>query len=211
MIVTYVPKQDDASLSEDYLVVKGKELLKDAYLKKEFYYHAHSFFQNNHEVAEKMHEYCHNMLKKYATKNAHLLDLYGGIGSFGITNAGIFQNITIIDNSKKSIEAANLNIKLNNLKNAKAIAVDARQLKKIGLGNPLFVIADPPRSGMEAKAMEELKRLMPIAIIYISCSLNQLSKDLPKFKEYNVKSAAMFDLFPQTPHIETIAEMVLKD
>jgi len=52
--------------------------------------------------------------------------------------------------------------------------------------------------------------LKPKLIIYISCNAEQLGKDIQKLKGYNVRSAAMFDLFPQTPHIEAIAELVPK-
>ncbi len=72
------------------------------------------------------------------------------------------------------------------------------------------VITDPPRTGMHPRTIEELNKLAPDVMIYISCNTQQLAKELPKFKKYTVKSAAIFDLFPQTPHVEAIVELVKK-
>jgi len=207
IIVSYVNPQTE--IPTEYFVVKGNEMLKEKYLGKEFVFHAQGFFQNNHEVAERMHQYCNELLKLYNTKEAHLLDLYGGVGTFGLTNAELFKGVTIIENAKESIEAANINMQNNNIKNAKATVLDTKHLKKVQLPQPLFVITDPPRSGMDLKTIEQLNALKPKAIIYISCNIQQLAKDIPKFKGYKIKSAALFDLFPQTPHIEAIVELIL--
>jgi len=57
-------------------------------------------------------------------------------------------------------------------------------------------------------AVKRLNELKPEAIIYVSCNVNQLRDDLGKLVWYKIKSAALFDLFPQTPHIETVAELI---
>ena len=64
---------------------------------------------------------------------------------------------------------------------------------------------------MHPKAIERLNELKPKAIIYVSCNVEQLGKEIPRFKNYKIKSVAMFDLFPQTPHIEAVIELVLND
>ena len=99
----------------------------------------------------------------------------------------------------------------NNVVNADVHQLDAKQIKKIQFKNDLFVITDPPRSGMDMKTIEALKRLKPGLILYISCNPFQLKKDILKFKDYQIKSAAMFDMFPQTNHIETVIELVRTD
>lgn len=209
IIVVYTKPEADFSTSDEFFAVKGSGMLKEKYLGNEFLYPVQGFFQNNHEVAEKMQEYCHGLLKPYATKEAHLIDLYGGVGTFGVINAGLFKEVTIIESDKLAVKAANINIKNNNAGNVKAIDLDAKNLKKIVFPKQLFVIADPPRSGMHPKAIEQLKNLRPEVIIYISCNVEQLGKDIVKFKDYRIKSAALFDLFPQTTHIEAVAELTL--
>ena len=210
IIITRVPAKTDISTSDDYFVVKGSEYLKETYLGKQFVYHVQGFFQNNTEMTLKMQEYVHNILKSNETKDAHLLDLYGGVGTFGIINAPLFKGVTIIESVEQAIDAANKNITINNATNAKAIVLDAMQLKKVDLPKPLFVITDPPRTGMHLKTIEALHKLKPQVMIYISCNVEQLVKELPKFTGYTIKSVALFDLFPQTTHSESVVELVLK-
>jgi len=63
---------------------------------------------------------------------------------------------------------------------------------------------------MDPKTIQAIKELKPYLIIYISCNPQQLSKDLFKLTDYKINSAALFDLFPQTPHSEAIVELILK-
>ncbi len=208
VIITMTPAETDVSVTNEYFVVKGRDMLSETYLGKRFEYHVQGFFQNNSVMAEKMHEYVNGILKKHHTSSAHLLDLYGGVGTFGIINAELFKSVTIVEEFKGCIETAEVNIKNNNINNAKAIAMDAKHLKKLSFGSPLFVITDPPRSGMHPNTIHQLKELQPKVIIYVSCNVEQLGKDLLKFKDYKIKSAAMFDLFPQTLHCEGVVELV---
>ncbi len=207
VIVTYTPKNSDVSISNEYFIVKGKDTLKENYKGKEFLFPVQSFFQNNSLMAEKMHEHCHGLLKKYDAKNAILLDLYAGVGTFGINNASLFKQVFIVENDKLSIQAAEENMKNNNVKNAKTIFLDAKHLRKLDLPKPLFLIIDPPRSGMHQKTIEQINVLKPETIIYVSCNAVQLGKDILKLKGYKTRTVALFDLFPQTIHSESIVEL----
>ena len=212
IVVTYVPKNTDMSISEEFFVVKGKDMLTEDYLNKEFTYSVQGFFQNNTVMANKMHEYVHELCRKHASQKLTLLDLYAGVGTFGINNCEFFKNLFIIEADKHCVAAAKINIAKNDIKNAEIIEMDAMQLKKVNLPDKdLIVITDPPRSGMHPKTIEQLNKLKPKVIIYISCNIEQLGKDVPKFNDYELKSSAMFDLFPHTPHVEAIVELVLKE
>jgi 23S rRNA (uracil1939-C5)-methyltransferase len=162
-------------------------------------------------MTEKMQEYCRALLQKYETGKAQLLDLYGGVGTFGIINAEVFQRVTIVESVPSSIQAAKQNIHANNVSNATAVLLDAKQLKKVQLAAPLFVITDPPRTGMDRKTIEQLNFLKPKVIVYISCNIQQTEKEIKQFKEYEIKSVALFDFFPQTPHSETVIELARKE
>lgn len=208
VLVSHAEKTEKGIEIKESFAEKGTVFLRETYLGKEFIYSALGFFQNNSAVAEKMQTYVNDLLKKYETKNSALLDLYAGVGTFGIINSYFFKNVIIAENDKNCIEAANKNIILNNAKNTSALVLDAKKLKKISLPKELFVITDPPRSGMDEETVTQLKKLEPEVIIYISCSLSQLKKDIPKFKKYKIKSAAIFDMFPQTNHIESVVELI---
>ena len=206
--ITYVPSTSNESISDEFFMVKGKDMLTTEYCGKTFSYPLQGFFQNNHGMAQIMHHYVSQIIEKHDTKGMHLLDLYGGVGCFGIINANTFHGVTIIESVKYCINAAQKNIAQNNIPNAKALVLDAKSLKKLALPKPLFVITDPPRSGMDPATITQLNVLAPEVIIYISCNYFQLAKDLPKFKNYELKSAALFDLFPQTNHSEVVVELV---
>ncbi len=208
VLITYTNPEEDQSISEEFFAVKGTDQLHEEYLGKKFFYSVQGFSQNNTLMANKMHEYVHQLLEKYANKQAYLLDLYAGVGTFGILNADLFKEVTIVESFAPCIETAKLNLQENQVKNAHPFVLDARNLVKLKLRTPLYVITDPPRVGMDEKTIIELKRLKPEVIIYISCNHHQLSRDIPKFKDYEVKSAAIFDLFPQTAHMEVVVELV---
>ncbi len=211
ILVAYAPSESETSISDEFFVVKGKEVIKETLLEKTFWYPIQGFFQNNSVMAEKMQDYVHTLLKNHPTQGAHLLDLYGGVGCFGIINAPLFKNVTIVESVESSITCAKKNIEENKITNAQAIVLDAAKLKKLELpkpAQPLFVITDPPRSGMHPKTIEHLNILHPEVIMYVSCNIDQLGKDMLKFPNYQLKSAALFDLFPQTNHVEAVVELV---
>jgi len=76
------------------------------------------------------------------------------------------------------------------------------------LSRPLCIILDPPRSGMHPKTVKHLNELKPEVLIYVSGNPKRRGNDLLTLNSYNIKSAALFDMFPQTPHMETVIELV---
>jgi 23S rRNA (uracil1939-C5)-methyltransferase len=69
---------------------------------------------------------------------------------------------------------------------------------------PEIVIANPPRTGMDARVTAELERLRPERLVYISCDPATLARDLERLPRFEVKLVQAFDLFPQTTHVETV-------
>jgi len=162
-------------------------------------------------MAEKMHRYVHQILDRHKGQYTHLLDLYGGVGAFGIVNADLFKKVITVESFEGCTIAARENAELNQVINLEAICMDAMRLKQIKLpANDLCVVTDPPRCGMHPETIIQLRKLKPKVLIYISCNVKQLGKDLLKFKDYKIKSAALFDLFPQTNHSESVVELVLR-
>ena len=208
VLLTYVTHDSGASISDEYEVIKGSDMLEERYLGYSFKYHVQGFFQNNHEMAEKLHKYCHDLFKLYPTRGAHLLDLYGGVGTFGIINADLFKDVTILENYEPAIQACEGNIRENGLSNVKPILMDAKHLKILDLPQPLYAILDPPRSGMNPRTLKRLNQIKPELIVFISCNVKLLRRELPYLSNYKIKSAALFDLFPQTPHQEAVIELI---
>jgi 23S rRNA (uracil1939-C5)-methyltransferase len=69
---------------------------------------------------------------------------------------------------------------------------------------PNVVIANPPRTGMDARVADELERLRPQRLVYISCDPATLARDLQRLPSFELKLVQAFDLFPQTTHVETV-------
>jgi len=193
------------STSADYEIVKGTDMLEQDFMGKRFKYSVQGFFQANYEVAGMMHAYVHSLLEKY--KGMHLLDLYAGVGTFGIINSRLFEDVLMVEGFSKCVESASANISTNKIPNAHAVLLDAKKLRSLKLKKPLAVLADPPRTGMHNDTIAALNRLEPESIVYVSCNIRQLKKDIPKFKKYRVINAGMFDQFPQTNHVEAVVEL----
>lgn len=208
VLATYVSPESGASVSDRYSVLKGREMLEFEYLGKRFLSHVQGFTQVNDKVAEKLHRYCRKILESYHTTIGHLVDLFGGVGTFGIINADLFRTVLSIDNFPPAIRACHQNIRLNNVSNMQGHILDAKKLKKFSLPQPLYLILDPPRGGIHPKTLKRLKELRPELLIYVSCNLKHLTADLRELSTYQIKSAALFDMFPQTPHLESVVELV---
>ncbi len=208
LLVCEIPPNADVSISENYQVIKGIDLLYTKIKEKEFYFHSQGFFQINDNLIENLHQYVTQILEKYDTTNGELLDFYGGVGVFGIINSEKFKQIIIIDNYPLSLNLVKRNCEINKIKNISFFLLEDKNLKELSFKNPLFVIADPPRVGIHPKAIKYLNKQKPELIIYISCNLNQLIKDLKEFTNYQIKSVAFFDFFPQTRNIELVCELV---
>ncbi len=210
IIVTFVPPNRDVSVSDDFQVIKGEPYLKEELLGLKFLYPVQGFFQNNHQMTESLHRYCRSILEKYAGRRTSLLDLYAGVGTFGLLNADLFREVFLFENYEPAIEAAKKNITSFGLKNVSPILEDAKNIHKLTLPSPLIVVADPPRTGLHPRVLKYLNNIRPKAILYISCNVERLRHDLQALPIYRLKRAALFDFFPQTPHLEAVVELKLK-
>src|SRR3989344_2432233 len=214
LVVVSIPEPDEEGeevINEpiECFALKGLVDMKEKILGNRIAFNSNSFFQNNSKVAEKMVLHTKEILQKYETKNAILADLYGGAGTFGICLRELFAKTFIIDNEPLNITAAQKNIKLMKYQNVEAMCKDPGAISNLKHSNkPFFLISDPPRSGMEKKVIDRILLTKPDVMIYVSCNPSKLASDLRKFqKHYALESVAFFDLFPQTPHIEVIAEL----
>jgi 23S rRNA (uracil1939-C5)-methyltransferase len=219
IIIAKVNLNNDISTSGEYVVVKGDPTLVEIISDNKLTYHTQGFFQNNSAMAEKMVNYVHDKIFTHESnpeinispKDSILVDLYGGVGTFGITNADLFKECHIIEIVKESTDCAKQNIIINDLKKTFVTCGDASTVKRF-IGEKrkenIYLITDPPRSGMDEKTIRFILELLPKSIFYISCNPEEMAKELRRFKkDYIIKSISIFDLFPQTNHIEAIAEL----
>ena len=186
----------------DSIYIKDKLIYGSKYLKAnlgnyEFYIGANTFFQVNIDTTLKLYD----KIKSYINEKDNVLDLYCGIGSIGIyTNKS--NNTIGIEIVDESIESANENNKLNNT-NIKFICSDASLITNIKDINT--VIIDPPRSGLNKDTINNIIKLNPDKIIYVSCDPMTLVRDLKILSDnYNIIEITPFDMFPNTYHVESV-------
>ncbi len=207
VLVTLIPHNRNVSVSEEYFVLKDRSYLKEEYLGRSFFYPVQGFSQVNHDMAERLLAYCRELLIKYSGKDTRLYDLYSGAGTFGIINAPFFQHVTLAENYAPAIEAGKKNLIRNDIKNADSIIMPDKQFPKLELASPYVLLMDPPRSGVHPRINPWLDKLNPEGLVYVSCNPKLLGRDLQEMKNYQIKSAALFDLFPHTPHMEAVVEL----
>ena len=159
-----------------------------------------AFFQINNEVTKKLYD----KIKYYVGYNKKIIDLYCGTGSIGIYISKNNQVIGIEIN-KSAIEDANCNKEINNINYIDFICDDSSNFIKHIKFNPDIIIVDPPRNGLNKKTLENIIRLIPNNIIYVSCNPITLVRDLKILKvKYDIIEITPFDMFPNTKHIETV-------
>ena len=174
-----------------------------------FYVSPKSFFQVNTVTFKELYKYVISKLDNEETA----LDLYSGTGTISILMSKYFNKVYGIEVSSSSIMDANENLKLNNISNVEFI--EGKVEDKIDLLRELkvnTVIMDPPRSGSDNKSLTSIMKINPKKIIYISCNPVTLARDYNVLKEqYSLKSIDLFDMFPQTSHVETVMVLEKKD
>ena len=181
VMISRVPAQKDDSASNDYFPVKGTEYLQELFLGKKLVFHSQGFFQNNPSTAQLMVMRAGTLLKAYNPTEHTLLDLYGGVGTFGVCLSDMFKKTLIIESVNESIDCAKKNISENNVTNAEAFVLDSAKMNKVVERGKLLAITDPPRSGMTRQAIDNLMGLDPEVIIYISCNPSQFAKEMILF------------------------------
>lgn len=168
-----------------------------------------SFFQTNPLAAEQL----YGIIRAWARTVAPdtLYDLYGGAGGIAFACADLTAQVHSVENLPAASEDGRKNAALNTIENVTfhTEAVKSflrRHLEEYGLGKHAAVIVDPPRSGMEGKALKRLVALAPPHLLYVSCNPKVLATEMPVLMEhYLLESLRAVDQFPHTPHVELAA------
>jgi 23S rRNA (uracil1939-C5)-methyltransferase len=163
-----------------------------------------SFFQINKEIAIKMFDY----IKEKVDKENKILDLYSGSGSIGLYISDKVNKVLGIDINQDAIDDANFNVELNKINNANYICDDANNYLKDIDEHFDLIIVDPPRAGLDKIGINLIQELDPQKIIYVSCDPMTLIRDLKELNNYKVLEVRLFDMFPNTYHVETVVTLV---
>jgi 23S rRNA (uracil-5-)-methyltransferase RumA len=158
-----------------------------------------SFFQSNSAIALKVYRKIKDMVR------GRTLDLYSGVGSISLYAAAAADSMTGVELVSEAVDTAHINREINSAENVNFICADSLDYLKSLNEKIDTLILDPPRSGMHPKMLKEISRVMPERIVYMSCNPAVFRTELEAFEGYNLKSFEAFDMFPQTPHVESLA------
>ena len=172
-----------------------------------------SFFQTNSYQAKKLYD----ITKEFAslTGKEIVYDLYCGTGTIGLYVGDRSKKIIGVETVEDAIADAQYNATLNNISHASFFAGDVIKICNEEFfaehGKPDVVILDPPRAGLHEKLVNRLMEIQPGRMVYVSCNIATQARDLNLFSEkYEIKRLQPVDMFPQTHHIECVAELVLR-
>ncbi len=169
-----------------------------------------SFFQSNRPLLEP--------LGKWARPHVggdRFVDLYGGSGFFSVMLADRFAEGLLIESVGGHVEAARRNFIRNSIHNVKAVEGTAERLLSLIVLKPVScLIVDPPRPGLTRKVREAIATLKPAMVLYVSCNPSTQARDVGFFVNksgYAITRAAMFDLYPNTHHMESVMILTMKN
>jgi tRNA/tmRNA/rRNA uracil-C5-methylase (TrmA/RlmC/RlmD family) len=171
-----------------------------------------SFFQNNFFLLPKLVGTVRGFLK--AGGSRHLIDLYCGVGFFGIETADVVDSFVGVEYDQLAIKAARKNTETRKIQNGEFISAKVEDalpelLQKFSPGKT-SVILDPPRKGCWPETLRLLRETKPAQVIYVSCHPATMARDLNILCAegvFNLARVQPLDMFPQTQHVECVADL----
>lgn len=169
-----------------------------------------SFFQPNTLQAEKLYQTCLDLVE--LPKESTVYDLYAGTGTLGMAFSQVAKKVIAIEMNAHAICDAKENLELNKIDNMTIYQGDVGSiLKTLDQEKVDLVIVDPPRCGLDPKAIDQLKKIKANKILYISCNPYTQVENIQELSKagYQLKILQPIDQFPHTYHIENIALLSL--
>lgn len=187
----------------------GEEAIEESILGLRFRVRPNAFLQTNTRMAELL----YGLAIDYAglTGSETVYDLYCGIGTIGLSLASRALTVWGVEANEESVACAIENAGLNGITNAAFFAGEVgASLEDLAdrAGPPDVAVVDPPRAGLSGKALRRLARLKAPKIVYVSCNPTTLAgnaKELVGEWGYTLQRVKPVDMFPHTPHVESVA------
>ena len=201
------PEITDLSYVKTYEVIQGNAILQEEINGLRYRIHPNSFFQTNSFMAGTLQQRVIEQLGPLEGRT--VLDLYCGLGFFGIACATKGATVAGHELDAAAIELAKENAVLNGVADRIHFSAGAVETYAWEIDKPDLVIVDPPRSGLHPKALEILMEKAPPVIVYVSCNYPRLVNELKTLQtKYRLETIQALDLFPHTPHVEVLVKLV---
>lgn len=195
-------------IGADQKILFGRDYLFTNINDLKFKLNYRSFFQINYGTAENL----YNEIKKNVSPEAKVIDAYCGIGSIGLYIADKVDKVWGIEENLNAVSDAVFSAELNKITNIEfyTAKVEEKISQLVDQSNADTLIVDPPRKGLDKSILVTINSSNIKKIIYVSCDPATQKRDVEILiaAGYHVKSSRLFDMFPQTYHIENL--MVLE-
>ncbi len=184
----------------------GEDKFIDIVDHKLFQVSYNSFFQVNSLINQEIFQ----IIKKEIKKEKVVADLYCGVGTLAIVASDKAKQVYGIEIIPNAIKNALVNQKMNKVNNVNFCLGDAKDIIKKIKTKIDTIIIDPPRSGLSVEALNNILKIKPTDLIYISCDPMTLARDLNTLKQfYKITKLYIADMFSYTYHVESICILKL--
>lgn len=194
----------DVVKSDEIRILYGQDFFYEKLLGLEFKITPFSFFQPNSKGAEVLYE----TVREYIgdIDNQVVFDLFSGTGTIGQVLAPVAKKVIGVEIIEEAVEAAKENAVRNGLSNCRFIAGDVFKVLDEIEEKPDVIVLDPPRDGIHPKALPKILNYGVDKIVYISCKMTSLARDLEMMQlaGYRVEKMTAVDQFCETVHVETV-------
>jgi 23S rRNA (uracil1939-C5)-methyltransferase len=191
-------------------VLFGSGFISDSIGKYKFRVSANSFFQTNTLQAEKLYQTALDFAGLSGDEIVY--DLYSGAGTISIFISGSAKAVYAFESVESAVIDAEENKRINEINNVHFIQVDLYKsfipiLEEKNIPSPDVIILDPPRNGMHPNTVEDIIKLNPKKIVYVSCNPATQVRDIKLLTNggYKLIKIKPVDMFPHTYHIENVA------
>ena len=159
----------------------------------------HTFEQVAPEMADGIRAWAVDQLG--AVIGRHAWDLYAGVGETTSLLLGRGATVESVELDPDAVSAS----RKRNPAGRSGLHVGKVEAMLPRLRPPEVVVTNPPRTGMDSRAVDEISKVRPARLAYVSCDAATLARDLRRLAGYRLVALRSFDLFPQTAHVETVA------
>lgn len=207
LVLNVNTRPGNAILSDEFITLYGQGYIEDTLCSLRFRLSARSFYQVNHDQAERLYALAISLAE--ITDRDLVLDLYCGVGTITLVMAKHAGKVIGVEVIPEAVQDARENARRNGIENAEFLCADAGQaalnLRSQGIC-PDVVVVDPPRKGLSADAIEALALFSPRRIVYVSCDPATLARDIALLESrgYTLSRAEAVDLFPRCAHVESV-------
>ncbi len=206
-------KQNDTIYDQDIKLYKGRDYILEEMEGLKFSINAKSFYQTNSDQAYELYK----ITRDFAglTGDETVYDLYTGTGTIAQFVSKKAKKVIGVESVPEAIIDAKANAERNNITNCEFFVGDMKVVFNESFiaqhGKPDVIITDPPRDGMHKDVIEQILKISPKKVVYVSCNSATQARDLAFMDEkYKVTRVRPVDMFPQTHHVENVVLLELR-